>query len=71
MKIIEVKPVGGGWKVFESPGVEPVFIGPNGRRQAIDYARTRQGFDLGEIRVLDAAGEVIETIRFDDRDKSL
>lgn len=51
MKVIEVKPVRGGWKVFEAPGVEPVFIGPDGQRQAIDYAKTRQGFSQGEIRV--------------------
>jgi hypothetical protein len=40
-----------GWKVFESPGVEPVF--PE-KRQAIDYAETRACFRCGEIRVLDA-----------------
>ena len=35
-------------KVFEAPGVEPVF--PE-KRQAIDYAETRACFRAGEIRV--------------------
>jgi hypothetical protein len=71
MKIIEVKPVRGGWKVFETPGVEPVFPGDRGRDQAIDYAKTRQGFSRGEIRVLNSAGDVVETIRFDEKEKTL
>ena len=71
VKIIEVKPARGGWKVFEIPGVEPVFVGPDSQRQAIDYARTRQGFSRGEIRVLNAAGEIVETICFDDSEKRL
>ena len=71
MKIIEVKSVRGGWKVFEAPGVEPVFPGGNGRDHAIGYAKTRQGFGQGEIRVTDEAGEIVESIRFDAREKSL
>ena len=71
MKIIEVKPVHDGWKVFEAPGVEPVFGGDNGRDHAIGYAKTRQGFGQGEIRVLDAGGKIVETINFDDRKKAL
>jgi len=35
MTVIEIKPHRWGWKVFEAPGVEPVF--PE-KRQAIDYA---------------------------------
>ncbi len=66
-----MRPVRGGWKVFEAPGVEPVFAGARGRDQAINYAKTRQGFSLGEIRVLNDAGEVTETIRFDDMEKRL
>jgi hypothetical protein len=38
MTLIEIRPHRWGWKVFESPGVEPVF--PQ-KRQAIDYAETR------------------------------
>ena len=58
MKIIEVKPFRSGWKVFEAPGVEPVFVGSDSRRQAIAYAKTRQGFGQGEIRVLNSAGDI-------------
>jgi hypothetical protein len=71
MKVIKVKPVRGGWKVIEAPGVEPVFPGCNGRDHAIGYAKTRQGFGQGEIRVVDAAGEIVETIHFDHREKKL
>jgi hypothetical protein len=71
MKIIEVKSVRGGWKAFEAAGVEPVFSGANGRKHAIDYAKTRRGFGHREIRVLGAAGENLETIHFDDREKML
>jgi hypothetical protein len=35
MTVIEIRPHPWGWKVFEAPGVEPVFL----ERQAIDYAR--------------------------------
>ena len=38
MTIIEIRPHGNGWKVFEAPGVEPVF--PK-KEQAIGYAETR------------------------------
>jgi hypothetical protein len=44
--IIEIRPHHWGWKVFEAPGVEPVF--PD-KRQAIDYAETRACFSSGEI----------------------
>jgi len=71
MNIIEVKPAHRGWKVLEAPGVEPVFLGERGREQAIDYARTRQGFGEGEIRVLHCAGKLVEIIPFDDRGKTL
>ena len=37
MTLIEIKPHRWGWKVFEAPGVEPVFLE---KRQAIDYAQT-------------------------------
>jgi len=51
MTVIEIKPHRWGWKVFEAPGVEPVF--PQ-KRQAIDYAETRACFRSGEIRILDS-----------------
>jgi hypothetical protein len=39
MTLIEIKPHRGGWKVFEGPGVEPVF--PE-KQDAIDYAAKRE-----------------------------
>ena len=40
MTVIEIKPHRWGWKVFEAPGVEPVF---QQKDQAIGYAETRAG----------------------------
>ena len=34
----------GGWQVFEAEGVHPVYCGPNGREQALSYARQRAGY---------------------------
>jgi len=51
MTLIEIRPHRWGWKVFEAPGVEPVF--PE-KRQAIDYAQCRACFRSGEIRILDS-----------------
>ena len=61
MIIIEIRPHKWGWRVFEAPGVEPVFLE---KRQAIDYAETRACFRSGEIRVLDSSGNVERTIAF-------
>jgi len=36
MTIIEIRPIRNGWKCFEAPGVEPVFLD---QEQAIDYAK--------------------------------
>jgi hypothetical protein len=41
MTLIEIRPHRWGWKVFEAPGVEPVF--PE-KRQAINYAQNRASF---------------------------
>jgi hypothetical protein len=68
MTLIEIRPYRWGWKVFESPGVEPVF--PE-KRQAIDYAETRACFRSGEIRVLDATGNIERTIAFDETNRKL
>ena len=46
--VIEVKPRKWGWCVFESPGVEPVFLEKD---QAIGYAETRARLRTGEIRI--------------------
>lgn len=68
MTVIEVRPHRFGWKVFESPGVEPVF--PE-KRQAIDYAETRACYRTREIRVLDSIGKLERTIAFNEADRKL
>jgi hypothetical protein len=62
MTVIEVKPRNWGWCVFESPGVEPVFLQKD---QAIGYAETRARLRAGEIRILDSSGLVTRIIAFD------
>ena len=68
MTIIEIRPHPWGWEVFESPGVEPVF---DNEKSAIDYAQARAAFRAGAIRVLDAAGNVINSIPFDETSRGL
>src|SRR5438132_3367923 len=62
MTVIEIRPHCWGWKVFEAPGVEPVF--PE-KRQAINYATGRACFRSGEIRILGSNGIVGRTISLD------
>jgi uncharacterized protein DUF2188 len=64
--IIEIRSHFGGWKVFEAQGVEPYF---SERQQAIDYAESRTALRRGEIRIVNADGEIEETIPFDERSK--
>jgi hypothetical protein len=52
--------------VFEAEGVCPVYGGPNGREQALSYARQRAGYGRAEIQVLDESGNVAETINNED-----
>jgi hypothetical protein len=68
MTLIEIRPHRWGWKVFESPGVEPVF--PE-KRQAIDYAQCRACFRYGEIRILDSSGKIERTIAFNEVNRRL
>jgi hypothetical protein len=68
MSVIEVKPRKWGWCVFESAGVEPVFLEKD---QAIGYAETRAAFRKCEIRILDANGNTERTIAFDQTDRKL
>jgi hypothetical protein len=68
MTVIEIKSHRWGWKVFEAPGVEPVF--PE-KRQAIDYAQRRACFRSGEVRILDSGGNVERVIPFDDTNRKL
>jgi hypothetical protein len=66
--VLEIKPHRWGWKVFEAPGVEPVFLQKD---QAINYAQNRASFRSGEIRVLDSSGNVEHTIVFNETDRRL
>jgi hypothetical protein len=68
MTVLEIRPHRWGWKVFEAPGVEPVF--PE-KRQAINYAQSRASFRSGEIRVLDGTGNIERTIAFSEADRKL
>jgi Uncharacterized protein conserved in bacteria (DUF2188) len=68
MILIEIRPYRNAWKVFEAPGVEPVF--PQ-KDDAIDYAQERARFRSGEIRVLDSSGNVERVIPFDDTNRKL
>jgi len=68
MTVIEIKPHRWGWKVFEAPGVEPVF--PQ-KDHAIDYAQSRASFRSGEIRVLGSTGKIERTIAFSEADRKL
>jgi hypothetical protein len=62
LRTIEVLPHRGGWKVFEGPGVEPSYVGPNAKEHAVSYATERLKFSGGEVRILDAAGTVERVI---------
>jgi hypothetical protein len=66
--MIEIRPHRWGWKVFEAPGVEPVF--PE-KDQAINYAQSRASFRSGEIRILDLTGKLERTIAFNEADRKL
>ena len=58
IKIVPSKKLNG-WSAFEALGVSPTFPGPNGKQNAIDYARGRFGGSRGEIHVCDDRGETI------------
>jgi hypothetical protein len=66
--IIDIKPYRGGWKVFEGPGVEPFY---DDQALALRYADFRARSRRGEIRILDASGNVTRTIPFDDSRRKL
>ena len=65
---MEIRPFRNGWKCFEAPGVEPVFLTKD---DAISYAQTRARFRTGEIRVLDSTGNVDRVIAFNEADRKL
>jgi hypothetical protein len=68
MTVIEINPHRWGWRVFETPGVEPVF---REKDQAIGYAETRACFRSGEIRVMDSSGKIERTIAFNETSRKL
>jgi hypothetical protein len=68
MTIIEIRPFRNGWKCFEAPGVEPVFLD---QQDAINYATGRACFRSGEIRALDSSGHIERFIPFDDTNRKL
>jgi hypothetical protein len=68
MTVLEIRPHRWGWKVFEAPGVEPVFTQQS---QAIGYAQTRACFRSGEIRIVDSSGKVERAIPFSEADRKL
>jgi len=71
-RIIQVRPSRelrckkkGGWEVFEAKGVCPVYCGNDARESALSYAQQRAGYGRCEIHILDAAWNLLETIRND------
>jgi hypothetical protein len=68
MTVIEVRPYRNGGQVYESAGVQPVFLS---QEQAIDYATCRACFRSGEIRVLDSSGAIERIIPFNETDRTL
>lgn len=52
----------GGWEVFETEGVSPVYCGATAREYALSYARQRAGYAPTEVRVLDNHWNVAERI---------
>ena len=68
MTIIEIRPFRNGWRCFEAPGVEPVFLD---QAQAIDYATGRACFRSGEIRIMDSSGNVKRTIPFNEAERKM
>jgi hypothetical protein len=66
--IIEIRPLRNGWKCFEAPGVEPVFLD---QAHAIDYATGRACFRSGEIRIFDSSGSIERTIHFNEAERKM
>jgi hypothetical protein len=65
--IIEIKPyAGGGWQVFAEPGTAPFWTGDGAKESAVEYAMEKCQRHRGEIRLVNADGEIEKTIPFDD-----
>jgi hypothetical protein len=61
--VIEIRAYRNGWQVFEADGSKPYF---GDRKHAVDHAMARAKTKKGEIQVLDADGNLLETFAFDD-----
>ena len=59
-----MRPCGNGWEVYESAGVQPLFLN---QEDAVDYATGRAWFRTGEIRILDSSGATERVIPFDEQ----
>jgi hypothetical protein len=68
MTIIEINSHRNGWKVFEAPGVGPVFLT---KGQAVNYAENRASFRAGKIRILDSSGDLERIVPFTESDRKL
>jgi hypothetical protein len=66
--IIEIRPFRNGWQVYESAGVQPVFLT---QEQAIGYAQDRACFRSGEIRILNSTGSIERFIPFNETNRKL
>jgi hypothetical protein len=66
--LIEIRPFRRGWKVFEAPGVEPVFLT---KGQAINCFENRASFRSGEIRISNSYGDVDRIVPFTESDRKL
>ncbi len=62
---ITIKPHHGGWKVVESPGVEPYFSEWD---KAITHATNRARMRKGGIRIFGHEGPLLETRPIEDPD---
>ena len=70
-EVFIIQPHRGGWQFVEAPGVQPFFTEGDARTKALTYALSRTAHRVGEIRIVDAAGEVLEVIPFDERARKL
>jgi len=60
-----LKKIDGFWTAYQGQGVEPAFAGPNGKSDAISYARGRfGGGPNGEIHIYSEKGDtLVEVIK--------
>src|SRR6266498_5100811 len=61
MTVIEIRSFRNGWQVYESAGVQPVFLN---KEETIDYATGRACLRSGEIQVFGLSGDLERRSRF-------